>query len=168
MSSANMTGLTVTYPSGAPPAWGGRRARTASASLAEMPARAGGEDERLDSWKEIAAHLNRSVRSVQRWERVEGMPVHRHGHNRTASIYAYRGELDTWRRSRSVQLVRGLLENEASSKGACNGNCSAIPSSPAKSSSLRSASRERGYAQAEFAVADDKVILVFVCQRLEE
>ena len=34
--------------------------------------------DRLDSWKEIAAYLNRDVTTVQRWEKREGMPVHRH------------------------------------------------------------------------------------------
>ena len=52
--------------------------------------------ERLDSWKEIAAHLGRTVRTVQRWERTCGLPVHRHGHRKSASIYAYRAELDAW------------------------------------------------------------------------
>ncbi len=33
--------------------------------------------ERLDSWKEIAAYLKRGARTVQRWEREEGLPVHR-------------------------------------------------------------------------------------------
>ena len=33
-------------------------------------------EERLDSWKEIAAYLNREVTTVQRWEKREGMPVH--------------------------------------------------------------------------------------------
>ena len=33
--------------------------------------------DRLDSWKEIAAYLNRDVTTVQRWEKREGMPVHR-------------------------------------------------------------------------------------------
>jgi hypothetical protein len=37
-------------------------------------------EERLDSWKEIAAYLNRDVTTVQRWEKREGMPVHRHLH----------------------------------------------------------------------------------------
>ena len=32
--------------------------------------------EQLDGWKEIACHLKRSVRSVQRWERNEKLPVH--------------------------------------------------------------------------------------------
>jgi DNA-binding transcriptional regulator YiaG len=37
--------------------------------------------DRLDSWKEIAAYLNRDVTTVQRWEKREGMPVHRHLHD---------------------------------------------------------------------------------------
>jgi hypothetical protein len=41
-----------------------------------LPPRAG-ERRRLDSWKEIAAYLGRSIRTVQRWEREEGLPVHR-------------------------------------------------------------------------------------------
>ncbi len=36
--------------------------------------------DRLDSWKEIAAYLRRSIRCVQRWERTEGLPVLRHQH----------------------------------------------------------------------------------------
>ena len=31
--------------------------------------------ERLDSWKEIAAYLSRSVRTLHRWEKDEGLPV---------------------------------------------------------------------------------------------
>jgi tetratricopeptide (TPR) repeat protein len=51
---------------------------------------------RLDSWKEIAAHLGRTVRTVQRWERDEGLPVHRHLHNKLGSVYAYTDEIDRW------------------------------------------------------------------------
>lgn len=58
--------------------------------------------ERLDSWKEIAAYLNRDVTTAQRWEKREGMPVHRHAHERLGSVYAYRAELDAWARSRNV------------------------------------------------------------------
>ena len=36
-------------------------------------------DDRLDSWKEIAAYLDRDVTKVQRWEKREGMPVSRNG-----------------------------------------------------------------------------------------
>ena len=31
----------------------------------------------LQGWKEIATHLNKSVRAVQRWEQELGLPVHR-------------------------------------------------------------------------------------------
>jgi Tol biopolymer transport system component len=59
-------------------------------------------EDRLDSWKEIAAHLNRDVTTVQRWEKREGMPVHRHQHDRLGSVYASRAELDAWTRSRNL------------------------------------------------------------------
>lgn len=55
---------------------------------------------RLESWKEIAAYLNRDVTTVQRWEKREGMPVHRHLHDQRGSVYAVPGELDAWRRTR--------------------------------------------------------------------
>jgi len=62
-------------------------------------------EDRLDSWKEIAAYLNRDVTTVQRWEKREGMPVHRHQHDRMGSVYASRAELDAWTRSRNLSPV---------------------------------------------------------------
>jgi Tol biopolymer transport system component len=56
--------------------------------------------DRLNSWKEIAAHLGRDVTTVQRWEKREGMPVHRHLHDRIGSVYAFRSELEAWAASR--------------------------------------------------------------------
>ena len=52
--------------------------------------------ERLDSWKEIAAFLRRDVRTVQRWEKKEGLPVYRHQHEKLGSVYAFRPELAEW------------------------------------------------------------------------
>jgi TolB-like protein len=52
--------------------------------------------DRLDSWKEIASFLRRDVRTVQRWEKKEGLPVYRHLHDKLGSIYAYRNELTEW------------------------------------------------------------------------
>lgn len=52
--------------------------------------------ERLESWKEIAAYFKRGVRTVRRWEKEEGLPVHRHVHNKLATVYAHRPELDAW------------------------------------------------------------------------
>jgi tetratricopeptide (TPR) repeat protein len=57
--------------------------------------------QRLDSWKEIAAHFGRRVRTVQRWEKDEGMPVHRHVHRRRGTVYAWSPELDAWWASRA-------------------------------------------------------------------
>jgi Tol biopolymer transport system component len=51
---------------------------------------------RIDSWKEIAAYLKRDARTVQRWESVEGLPIHRHVHRQRSSVFAYSGELDRW------------------------------------------------------------------------
>lgn len=56
--------------------------------------------DRLDSWKEIAAFLRRDVRTAQRWEKKEGLPVHRHRHDKLGSIYAFRAELTAWFNSR--------------------------------------------------------------------
>ena len=53
-------------------------------------------DDRLDSWKEIAAYLKRDVSTVQRWEKKEGLPVYRHQHDRLGSVYAFKPELDAW------------------------------------------------------------------------
>ena len=62
-------------------------------------------EDRLDSWKEIAGYLNRDVTTVQRWEKREKMPVHRHVHDRMGSVYASRAELDAWVRSRNLQTT---------------------------------------------------------------
>ena len=55
---------------------------------------------RFDSWKEIANHLKTSVRTVQRWEKDERLPVHRHLHARQDTVYAYSDEIDQWRSNR--------------------------------------------------------------------
>ena len=61
-------------------------------------------EDRLDSWKEIASYLKRDVTTVQRWEKREAMPVHRHLHEKTGSVFAYRAELDAWARGRNLRL----------------------------------------------------------------
>ena len=59
--------------------------------------------DRLDSWKEIAVYLKRSVRTLHRWEKEEGLPVHRQLHKDLGSIFAYKSELDAWSSARSVR-----------------------------------------------------------------
>src|SRR5438477_1024353 len=78
-------------------------------------------EDRLDSWKEIAAYLNRDVTTVQRWEKREGMPVHRHLHDSMGSVYARRAELDVWARGRNLRAPKE------------NGNATSLASAPAAS-----------------------------------
>lgn len=65
---------------------------------------------RLDGWKEIAAHLNRSSRCAQRWEKSLNLPVHRIRHLDGFTVYAYVAELEAWRRNRD--LTPAFEQNE--------------------------------------------------------
>ncbi len=55
---------------------------------------------KLESWKAIAAYLNRDARTVMRWEQSEGLPIHRHQHLARSTVYAYPSELDAWQAGR--------------------------------------------------------------------
>ncbi|MEN6600998.1 MAG: hypothetical protein ABFD86_01185 [Bryobacteraceae bacterium] len=73
--------------------------------------------DRLDSWKEIASYLNRGERTVQRWEREEGLPVHRLTHQKQGSVFAYKEELDAWWQSRGERLETSGRVAEAKPAG---------------------------------------------------
>ena len=62
----------------------------------------------LNGWKEIAAYLGKSVRSVQRWEVTLGLPVRRIRTPDGVIIYAEPGEIDTWKRT--LDAPRALVE----------------------------------------------------------
>src|SRR6185437_14662028 len=66
-------------------------------------------EEPLSSWKEIAGYLERNSATVRRWEKQEGLPVHRHGHQRGSTVYAYPSELDAWRASRRVPVEQPVV-----------------------------------------------------------
>jgi len=70
----------------------------------QQPAQSSSEKELLDSWKAIAAYLNRSERTVRRWEGSEHLPVHRHLHRSRGSVYGYRSEIDAWWKDRAWLL----------------------------------------------------------------
>lgn len=53
----------------------------------------------LNGWKEIANHLGRGVRTVQRWEKAYGLPVHRLGGASGEVVFAYRYEVEAWLKS---------------------------------------------------------------------
>lgn len=72
--------------------------------------------DRLDSWKEIATYLRREVRTVQLWEKREGLPVHRHFHKRLGSVYALRSEIESWKRHVSRAAVEPEIKSASASK----------------------------------------------------
>ncbi|HWO32540.1 MAG TPA: tetratricopeptide repeat protein [Candidatus Acidoferrum sp.] len=72
--------------------------------------------DRLDSWKEIASYLRREVRTVQLWEKREGLPVHRHFHKRLGSVYALRSEIESWKRQVSRTGVHQETRSTALAK----------------------------------------------------
>ena len=51
---------------------------------------------RIDSWKEIGVYVGRDVRTVIRWEKERGMPVHRIPGGRRNAVFALTSELDAW------------------------------------------------------------------------
>jgi len=61
----------------------------------------------LESWKAIANYLQRDVRTAQRWEQEESLPVHRHEHKKQATVYAFRQEIDAWRMQKEYAPVTG-------------------------------------------------------------
>lgn len=50
----------------------------------------------MSGWKEIANYLGRGVRTVQRYEREMGLPVHRPAGQASAAVVAMKTELDDW------------------------------------------------------------------------
>lgn len=53
------------------------------------------ENRRIDSWKEIAAFFGRDERTVKRWEKERGLPVHRLPGER-GGVFAWSAELTAW------------------------------------------------------------------------
>lgn len=72
---------------------------------------------RLDSWKEIASFLGRRVRTVQRWEREEGLPVQRLRHRQGTTVYADPEALTAWFAARSLPAGGPRAEDDATGVG---------------------------------------------------
>lgn len=71
--------------------------------------------DRLSGWKEIAGHVGKGVRTVQRWERSYGLPVHRLGNAGGEIIIASKREIDAWlvRQSQRPALPRDVATQAA-------------------------------------------------------
>lgn len=75
-------------------------------------------DEYLNSWKEVAQYVGRSERTIQRWERDLGFPVHRPAGKLRSSVIAVKAEIDAWvihtPRLRSASYTAGSPQNNSS------------------------------------------------------
>ena len=77
----------------------------------------------LESWKQIAAYLRRSERTVRRWEANEGLPVHRHEHEKQDTVFAYRHEIAAWSRLRTKYPVKAESDEAQRQAGDCQKFC---------------------------------------------
>ena len=59
----------------------------------------------LNSWKEIANYLGRGVRTVQRWERDLGLPIHRPKGKDRSAVLAFPEELNQWLQKTPVRAA---------------------------------------------------------------
>ena len=75
------------------------------------------DEPRLESWGEIAAYLRREIRTVQRWERYQGLPVRRLQIGKLGTVYAYRSELDKWFRERQPKPENGEEDADKPTNG---------------------------------------------------
>lgn len=75
------------------------------------------DDDRLDSWKEIAVFFDRGVTTVQRWEVNESLPVHRHEHAKRGTVYAFKSELKRWHAARESNRAGNETEIETEADG---------------------------------------------------
>jgi hypothetical protein len=61
----------------------------------------------LQGWKEISTELGRSVRTVQRWERTLGLPIHRLGKGQGHPAFAFKDELQLWLLNKAADSMNG-------------------------------------------------------------
>jgi tetratricopeptide (TPR) repeat protein len=65
------------------------------------------------------------VRTVQRWESEQGLPIHRLPHNKQSTIYAHAHELDAWWEERKTTLETSEFERADAPAAAPESNASA-------------------------------------------
>jgi hypothetical protein len=124
------------------------------------------DEGRLDSWKEIAVYLQREVRTAQRWEKCEGLPVRRHRHPNASSVYAFKPEIDIWLRSRRPPASESAPKEEHLECAAKSPNPTQLAAAPrmnAKSRTwLRNASA--GVGSLDLLHGEERIRLYFYVQ----
>jgi tetratricopeptide (TPR) repeat protein len=86
---------------------------------------------RLRDWKEIAAFFGRDERTVRRWERQRGLPVHRVSGGARNLVFAYADELEQWLRSGGGAPAKDEPEEIAATEGRPESPGVEAPATPA-------------------------------------
>ncbi len=71
------------------------------------------EDSRIESWKAIAAYFGRDERTVKRWEKTRGLPIHRLPGEK-GGVFAYSRELAVWLNSSSPEIAETVVPDAPS------------------------------------------------------
>ena len=67
----------------------------------------------LSGWKEIANYLGKGVRTVQRYERLLGLPVRRPAGKPWGSVLATKAELDAWVKATPIREEFPLRDGQS-------------------------------------------------------
>jgi len=121
---------------------------------------------RLDSWKEISVYLHREVRTAERWEKREGLPVHRHRHANASSVYAFKHEIDAWLHSRRRTVNEPAPKEEHLERATESLNptqLAAAPRMPAKSRTW-SQNPSAGVGSLDLLHGEERIRLYFYVQ----
>ncbi len=123
-------------------------------------------ERKLEGWGEIALYLRREIRTVQRWEKTLGLPIHRLSVGKQASVYAYPSELDRWYREREPKIKAEEIQHAKDSGAGAPEAKNADTPAPALTSPepLKHSSDRRLYWVAGFAAV---LFMVFLISRFE-
>jgi TolB-like protein/Tfp pilus assembly protein PilF len=100
------------------------------------------DEPRLESWGEIAAYLRREIRTVQRWERYQGLPVRRLQIGKLGTVYAYRSELDKWFRERQPKPESNEEDGGNATNGETTANVTVVVDTDEEASQSEAPSKE--------------------------
>ena len=69
----------------------------------------------LNSWKEIAEFVGRTERTVQRWEKLYGLPVHRPAGRERSAVIALASEIEAWSARTSARGMPAIASSAMTS-----------------------------------------------------
>ena len=71
------------------------------------------ENERLDSWKEIANYVNVTTKTCQLWEKKLGLPIYRIDNNSKRSrVFTFKSKIDQWFMERTYTKEHILMKQK--------------------------------------------------------